>query len=183
MTLLLGAVGGSCQQSTPVSHRRLIEHQAMIDFSGLKPVEPVDNVKVNAAMPRQWDKLTAQSTPVYTHQQWRSPSAKTGVGIAYIHLPIPLNITLLRWIARQEYSKKGNDGRVISEWTDDLGRPWFEAENNRYRVRGYIVVNGFQAWVIYFGRKVQVSPDPAELSLASRAADSIVPMIGNSRSK
>src|SRR3954467_15569891 len=68
----LSAVAGTgCQQTSHVVHRRLIEHQAMIDFSGLKPVELIENVNVRAAIPRNWDTLEAQSNALYTHQQWR----------------------------------------------------------------------------------------------------------------
>ncbi len=170
---------GSCQQAGTVSHRRLIEHQAMIDFSGLKSVELIGKLNIRAAVPRNWDELKPHTNPLYTHQQWRSPSSKTGVGVAYIRMPLPINTGMLLWLAKREY--KANDGRILAEWTDELGRPWFEAENNRYRVRGYVVVSGFQAWVIYFGHKSQLPPDPAELSLAARAADSIVPNLKGTR--
>lgn len=170
MPLLVG-----CQQTKQVPRQKLIDHIAMIDFTGLKPVEAVDSVKVQAAVPRQWEALEVQSNALYTHQQWRSPSSRTGIGVAHVRLPIPLSTKMLLWLAKREYTKKANDGRVISEWTDDLGRPWFEAENANYRVRGFVVVNGFQAWVIYFGHKAKLPPDPAELSLAARAAASVVP--------
>jgi hypothetical protein len=179
--LLVGVTAG-CQQTSQVSYRRLIEHQALIDFSGLKPVEAIESTKVHAAVPRNWTMLAPTNTPLYTHQQWRSPSTKTGFGVAHLRLPLPLSTKMFLWLAKREYSKRGDDGRIISEWTDDLGRPWFEAENFKYRVRGYVVVNGFQAWVIYFGHKSKLPPDPAELSLAARAADSIVPDIGRSKS-
>jgi hypothetical protein len=168
----------SCQQTPAVSHRRLIEHQAMIDFSGLKPVEAIQSVKVHAGVPRQWEAMALQSNPLYTHQQWRAPSTKTGIGVAHVRLPIPMSVGMLKWFARQQYTQKANDGRIIDEWTDALGRPWFEAENAKYRVRGYIVVRGFEAWVIYFGHKSKLPPDPAELSLAARAVDTIVPDFG-----
>jgi len=168
-------VGPGCRSSSGVVHRRLIEHQALIDFSGLKPGERVESVAVRAATPRQWDTLAPYKTSLYTHQQWRAPSGKTGVGVAHVRLPFPVTTGMLLWIAKREYTKKANDGRILNEWTDDLGRPWFEAENNQYRVRGYVVASGFQAWVVYFGHKVGVPPDPAELGLAARATDTIVP--------
>jgi len=173
--LLVIPLLAGCQQTTQVPRQKLIDHIAMIDFTGLKPIEAIDSVKVQAAVPRQWEQLTAQSNALYTHQQWRSPSARTGFGVAHIKLPLPLGTRMIMWLAKREYTKKANDGRIISEWTDDLGRPWFEAENDKYRVRGFVVVNGFHAWVIYFGHKSQLQPDPAELSLAARAATSVVP--------
>ena len=174
LALVLPVLAG-CQQTQQVTRQKLIDHVALIDFTGLKPVEAVDSVKVQAAVPRQWEQLAVQSNALYTHQQWRSPSARTGVGVAHVRLPFPLSTRMLLWLAKREY--KSNDGRVLSEWTDDLGRPWFEAENDKYRVRGFVVVNGFQAWVIYFGHKSKLPPDPAELSLAARAATSVVPNI------
>ncbi len=172
-----------CQQTQQVPRQKLIDHIAMIDFTGLKPLETVESVKVQAALPRQWEQLDPTSNALYTHQQWRSPSARTGVGVAHVRLPLPLSTRMLLWLAKREYTKKANDGRIISEWTDDLGRPWFEAENDTYRVRGYVIVSGFQAWVIYFGHKSKEPPDPAELSLAARAATSVVPNLGGKVTK
>jgi hypothetical protein len=103
------------------------------------------------------------------------------VGIAHIRLPIPISTGMLMWIAKREYTKKSNDGKILSEWTDDLGRPWFDAENDKYRVRGYAIVSGFEAWVIYFGYKTKFPPDAAELSLAARAAETIVPNPGSAK--
>ena len=164
--LVLFTTGG-CQQTSQVTHRRIIEHQAMIDFSGLGSPELIENVNVHAAVPRNWDRLESAANPLYTHQQWRSPSTKTGVGVAHLRLPIPISTGMLLWIAKREYTKRGNDGKILAEWTDELGRPWFDAENNKYRVRGYAMVNGFEAWVIYFGYKSKFPPDPVELSLAA----------------
>jgi hypothetical protein len=180
LALFTTGAGGGCQQSSQVTHRRIIEHQAMIDFSGLGSSELIEKINARAAVPRNWDRLESQSTPLYTHQQWRSPSTRTGIGVAHIRLPIPISTGMLMWIAKREYTKKGNDGKILAEWTDELGRPWFDAENNKYRVRGYVIVNGFEAWVIYFGYKVKFAPDPAELSLAARAAETIVPNVGGS---
>lgn len=183
IALLLLLTGTGCQQSGTVSQQRLIEHQALIDFSGLKPVDEIENVRVRAAVPRNWEVMPATGNALYTHQQWKSPTTKTGVGVAHIRMPLPINMGMLMWLAKREYTKKSNDGKILDEWTDDLGRPWFEAENDKYRVRGYVVVDGFQAWVIYFGHKVKMPPDPAELSLAARCAETIVPNLsGSSRS-
>jgi len=164
-----------CQSAAPVSHRRLIEHRALIDFSGLKPVEYLEAVKVSVAAPRQWEVRPQVSTPLYTHQQWKSPSGNTGVGVAYVRLPLPLSERMLLWFAKREYTKRGGDGRVIDQWRDELGRPWFEAENDKYHVRGFAVARGFSAWFVYFGHKTGSPPDPAEISLAARCAETIVP--------
>jgi hypothetical protein len=173
LALLVGA--GGCQTTAPVTNRRLIEHQAMIDFSGLKPAEPVDAVKASCSVPRQWEVMPLKKTGLYAHQQWKSPSTHTGVGVVYVRLPIPLSERTLLWLAKREYTKASDDGKLVGQWTDELGREWFEAHNNKYHVRGYALVRGFNAWMVYFGSKANYPPDVAELSMAARAVETFLP--------
>lgn len=175
--LVLVLFVGGCQTGAQVSSRRLIEHQAFIDFSGLKTDEAVASVKTTIAAPRQWELMPLQSNPLFTHQQWRSPSTHTGVGIVLVHLPLPLSAKTVVWFAKQEYAKDRTDGKVLNEWTDSLGRSWFEAENVKYHLRGYVLVKGFDAWIVYFGYRTHYPPDVAEISLAARSAETAVPMI------
>jgi hypothetical protein len=175
LALLLLFAGTGCSSSSPVSNRRLIEHQAFVDFSGLAPAEQVSAVKVSCALPRSWNPTELKKTPLYAHQQWKSPSGRTGVGVVHIRLPIPLSEGMLLWLAKREYAKANNDGKVIGEWKDEVGRSWFEAENNKYHVRGYALVRGFNAWIIYFGSKTGYPPDMAELSLAARCVETFIP--------
>src|SRR5947209_9443412 len=82
---------GGCQTGPQVSSRRLIEHQAMIDFSGLKPAAAVEPVQTVLGVPSHWTEMPPKATALYHHQQWKSPSGHTGVGIVYCHLPLPLS--------------------------------------------------------------------------------------------
>lgn len=176
LLILVSYVGG-CQSADQVSGRRLIEHQAFIDFSGLKKDEVVSSVKTTIAAPRQWEDMPLQANPLFTHQQWRSPSTHTGVGVVLAHLPLPLNAKMVVWFAKQQYARDQRDGKVLGEWVDPLGRSWFEAENEKYHLRGFVVVKGFEAWVVYFGYRTHYPPDVAEISLAARSAETAVPMI------
>jgi hypothetical protein len=173
LALTVGSTG--CQTTARTTNRRLIEHQAMIDFSGLKPAEPLEALKASCSVPRQWEQLPLRRTPLYAHQQWKSPSTHTGVGVVYVHLPLPLSERTLIWFAKREYTKSSTDGKVIGQWTDEIGREWFEAENNKYHVRGYVMVRGFNAWMVYFGSKTGYPPDVAELSLAARSVETFFP--------
>jgi hypothetical protein len=179
---LLALALAGCQLGPTVASKRLIEPRAMIDFSGLAGVKQIEPVHATAAPPEKWDELKLTRTGPLVHQQWRSPSRNTGVGVAYVRMPLPLAARTLIWLARLEYTKKSTDGRIINEWTDHLGRPWFEAENNKYHLRGYAVTRGFDAWFIYFGYKTNSPPDPAELNLAARAMQTIVPRDGEAKS-
>jgi hypothetical protein len=169
------ACAGGCQTSTPTTNRRLIEHQAMIDFSGLQPAQTIEAVKASCSIPHQWETLATKKTPLYSHQQWKSPSSHTGFGVVYIRLPLPFSERTLLWFAKREYTKASEDGKLIAQWTDDLGREWFEAQNNKFRVQGFALVRGFNAWVVYFGSKTNYPPDVAELGLAARAVETFLP--------
>jgi hypothetical protein len=180
LSLILPAVTGGCQPAQSVSVRRLIAHQALIDFSGLKPPETLENLKVAASVPQKWNALPVQNKALYIHQQWRSPTRSTGVGVAYIHMPLPMTAKTIIWFAKlqyaKQYSKDGQpQGRLIAEWTDSIGREWFEAENEKYHVRGYAVTDGFDAWIVYSGYRVKDPLQPAEIATASRSMDTIMP--------
>jgi hypothetical protein len=171
---LLLAAGSGCQSQT-VSAAKIAHQQRTINTTGLKEVANYEVVKARAAAPRRWEQLNIKKTSLFTDMQWRSPTKLTGVGVAYIRLPLPLPAGALIWFAKQEYTKKSNDGRLLSEWTDPIGRPWFEAENNKYHVKGYVVTKGFEAWIVYSGYKVATPPSDEELKLAHRAQETIVP--------
>jgi len=181
-SIALGALGGlalilsaGCQQS--VDCVRLIQHQAMIDPAGLGEPQKIEAVKVTACPPQKWVALAIKKTPIYTDMQWRSPSKVTALGIAYVHLPLPLPASMIVWLAKQEYAKQGENGELIGEWTDNLGRPWFEAQNAKYHVRGYVLTHGFDAWIVYSGyKRIDQPPSAAELGVATRALERVVPI-------
>ena len=164
-----------CQMAQTVPTARLIQHQAMIDPTGLNETEVIEAVKVHIAAPQRWEQLAPKKHALYTDMQWRSPSKMTGVGVAHIRLPLPIPARAVVWLAKKEYAKKADDGKILGTWDDSLGRPWFEAENSRYHIRGYVVSKGFEAWVIYCGYKTEQPPSAAELGVAARALETIVP--------
>jgi hypothetical protein len=174
--MMLAAVAAGCQTAGPtVSNHMLLAHLPGIDFSGLKPMHSVEGVKASCSTPGNWKMLKLQKTALYTHQQWKAPSAYTGTGVIYIRMPMPLSASTVLWFAKLEYSKKGTTGQALGEWTDSLGRPWFEAENEKYHVRGYAFTEGLNAWIVYYGYKTTRPPNAIELNLAARAVDTVVP--------
>jgi hypothetical protein len=177
---LLAAGATGCQTAHAPSRSRLIEHQLPIDFSGLKSTQDIDSLRITCSPPARWYAQPQQKTALYTHEQWKSPTGYTGIGVVYIHLPLPLSAKALIWFAKLEYAKSSKDGKLLDEWTDDLGRPWFEGENAKYHVRGYAVVDGFNAWIVYFGYKVSRPINTAELGLAARCVETVMPLTGDS---
>ncbi|MGB7156836.1 MAG: hypothetical protein WBD40_02145 [Tepidisphaeraceae bacterium] len=175
LLVALLAVGSGCQSAQPVSVRRLISHQAMIDFSGLRSVEQFDGVKAQGAPPMSWKPLAVKRGPLYTDMQWKSPSSATAVGVAHVRMPLPFNARALLWFAKGHYAKESEDGRILGQWVDEMGRSWFEAENNKYHVRGFIVTRGFEAWIIYSGYKMTEPIDMFELALGARSLETMVP--------
>src|SRR3954454_17743687 len=120
--LVVAVFGGGCQVAPTVATHQLIKHQALIDFAGLRSAQIVDLVSVSIATPQDWETMPCRKTALYSHQQWRSPSRGNAVGVAYIHLPIPLPASAIVWFAKNEYAKQAPDhsGHVVGEWTDLL---------------------------------------------------------------
>ncbi|CAN5469056.1 hypothetical protein BH09PLA1_BH09PLA1_09400 [soil metagenome] len=177
-SLLAVALLSSCAAVGPAaSDSKWIRHRALIDFTGLKQVESVGPIKASIAPPIGWERIPPRPSKLYTHEQWRSPSGLTGVGVAYIRMPLPLGAGTLAWFAKQEYGKKSEDGKVLAQWTDALDRTWFEVENRKYHVRGYVTTRGLDAWIIYSGYRRSGTPDPMELSIAFRSVESIAPTL------
>lgn len=174
---LLVTIGG-CASSHTVSSQKILQSQWQIDFSGLKAAQDSPTLHATSSPPQTWRALPLQKTALYTHQQWKSPSGYTGAGVLYVHMPLPMNAKMLMWFAKLHYSKNVKDGKLLNEWTDDVGRPWFEGEDPKYHVRGYVVVDGFSAWVVYFGYKASRPINTSELALAARYVQTVVPMTG-----
>jgi hypothetical protein len=170
-----------CQAPQPGLSNRLAAHVALVDLSDLAPDTELANLKVRAAIPRGWEPMTSSSTALYEHEQWRSPSRMTGVGVALIHMPFPMSAKALVWLAKTQYSRQNAadhkpDPKVMGEWTDSVGREWFEGENEKYHVKGYVVTSGMQAWAVYSGYRIRSAPRPEEINAAFRSMDSIVPL-------
>ena len=165
-----------CAQTEKVSITRILRHQAMLDFSGLKDPVTVDTVKSRIAPPETWEQTVPKKSALFTDVQFRAPSHMTGVGVCYVRMPLPLSARMLGWLAKREYTKKEQGGRLIGEWTDEIGRPWFEGESKNYHVRGFIVTRGFEAWITYAGYKTEAPPNASELALALRSLQTAVPV-------
>ncbi len=76
----------------------------------------------------------------------------------------------------REYAKKSDDGHVIGQWTDALGREWFEAETHRYHLRGYVMTRGFDAWISYTGYRISEPYMPDEVEAAHRSLETMLPL-------
>lgn len=175
---LLVAFAGGCQASKPEVVSRLAAHVSMIDFAGLAPAKAMPDVKVTAAVPARWEAAPTQGNALFTHRQWRSGTRTTGVGVAHINMPLPMSAQTLLWLAKGQYAKAAgpaHGGQLTNQWTDAIGREWFEGENDKYHVKGYAVTSGFDAWVVYTGYRLRAPPNPVDISLGFRAVDSVVP--------
>jgi hypothetical protein len=167
-------------QYQDVSSVQMQIHQSRLDKNGLTQLHDDPDLKITCAPPDGWRMLPINKTILYTHQQWRSPDRHAGMGVAYIRMPIPVSADTVVWFAKSQYSKDPDEtntgGRLIAEWTDSLGRRWFEAENSLYHVRGYAMTKGFDAWIVYSGYRVKTPPSEPEIELAQKAAESVAPL-------
>lgn len=173
-TLAAALVSFGCQSGS-VSTAKLVANQSRVDFNGLESTHLL--VDVSAAGACAWTHRPPESSALYSHEQWRSPTGITGVGIVYLHLPLPVGPSAVLWLAEQHFASiPGGKGHVLGEWTDLLGRSWFMAQSTRLHVSGYIMTEGYCAWIVYFAYKSDGQFHPAELSLAARSVESFVPL-------
>jgi len=182
--ILLGVLSIACLTLTgcqfqSISALALQVHQSRVDGSGLEPPMTQDSLDITCALPPGWDQMHPEKNLLYSHRQWRSPDRHAGFGVAYFRTPIPLSASTIIWLAKNQYVKnesEDNSGRLIGQWTDTLGRSWFEAENSLYHVKGYAMTHGFDAWIVYSGYRVRTPPPPTQIDLAERAANSVAPI-------
>jgi hypothetical protein len=155
---------------------RLVEHREQINPIGLMPAKGVQAVNAHIALPSGWQALELQRTALYSHQQWRSPSKCTAVGVTYIRMPLPFSSRTLAWMASNEVAKRTVEGRILRRWSDELAREWFEAETEDYHITGYAMTRGFDAWINYVGHRRKEDLRPAEMDIARKSLDSALPL-------
>ena len=179
--LLVPSIGGlgllsGCQLSSPLPKAKMVEYRESLDETGLASPITFDSLKVSAALPSGWLPMAMQKSVLYMHQQWRSPSRRTAVGTTYIRMPLPLSAKTLAWFAKNEATKRLTDAKIIREWTDSLGREWFEAEDARYHMIGYAMTSGFDAWINYSGYRTREPQEPTQIALATKSLDTFLPL-------
>lgn len=167
-----------CQTAGFPTRAQFIEQRQAVLNMELAAAAVVEPLKASLCAPADWKPLPLQKTALYTHQQWRSASRRTAVGITYIRMPLPLGTKTLVWFAMNEAGKRSNDGKIIRQWNDSMGREWFEAENAKYHTTGYVITRGFDAWINYCGYRVTEPRDPEEIELGERALRTIIPQVG-----
>jgi len=133
-------------------------------------------VRMQASVPASWSLHGIEKRSLFNHQQWKSPTARTAVGVIYARLPLPLSADTLLWFGRQQYAKSSDDGKETARWTDELGRRWFEGETTKYHCRGYAIASGLDAWIVYLGYKVDAPPEPLDISLGARCIETFIPV-------
>jgi len=172
--IFLLAIVAGCQMST-VPAARLVAQRQLVDERGLCGPMAVPDVSVTASLPLGWIELKTQKTLLYTHQQWRSPTKRTAVGVTHARLLMPVGMPVIEWMVMGEVNKRSKDGKVIRDWRDDLGRHWFEVENTDFHITGYLMIRGCDVWVNYWGYRAREPIEPADIKLASQSLDSVLP--------
>jgi hypothetical protein len=180
VTVLISTwAGAGCVVAPPVSTRQILRQQQLLDFTGLLPAQTLEDLNVKWSAPRGWEALPPRTGMMFTHQQYRSPSGVTGVGVAYVRLPFPISSNMIAWVAQREYLKKHkeqNEARLLGRWTDRAGREWFEGVNDKYHGTGYVMTRGNEAWIVYSGWRVMFPPNAEEISVSKRSLQTIVPV-------
>lgn len=173
--LLLFSCLSGCQLANGPTKAQLLEHRQQVDDTGLLSPLTVAPLHASISVPAGWRATVLQKQTLYTHQQWRTPSKRTAIGVAYVRLPLPMTAKTLKWLAAGELAKRVSDGKLQRQWTDALGREWFEGSNAKYHMIGYVMTNGTDAWINYAGHRVADPLEPEAFQLAKKALDAILP--------
>lgn len=161
-------------------------HTARFDASRLSTTRPalasaiktIPALKVTLPIPPSaWESAPLKQTMMYSRQEWFGPSHHTGLGVVYVHMPLPMAADALVWLARQQYTSRPDGGKMVNQWTDAAGRSWFETAGKDYHARGYIISAGSSAWIAYCDYRTQFAPQPAELSIAEKTLDALRPIM------
>ena len=136
----------------------------------------IDLLKVSLPTPpAAWQKAPLKHTSMYSQEEWYGPSHHTGLGVVYVHMPLPMPTGTLVWLAKQQYAKHQDGGQMTKQWTDDAGRNWFEAVSKTYHATGYVIADGTDAWIAYCGYRTQFARQDDELALAQHSMDALRP--------
>ncbi len=174
---MAAAALSACQALPPLTKSALIEHREQLADAGLSSAITVQELRASLEVPPQWHPLPLQKAMLYTHQQWRSQSRRTAVGITYIRMPLPLSTETLVWFVVNEAGKRTADGKIIRQWTDSAGRQWFECQNAKYHMTGYVMTRGLDAWINYLGYRSHEPKMAGELDLGEKSLDTILPVL------
>jgi hypothetical protein len=175
--LLAAAALAACQAIPPLTRAALAEHREVLAEAGLSSAITVNELRASLEVPPQWRPLPLQKSVLYTHQQWRSQSRRTAVGITYIHMPLPLSTQTLVWFVVNEAGKRSADGKIIRQWSDSAGRQWFECENAKYHMTGYVMTSGLDAWINYCGYRNREPKMAGELDFGEKSLETITPVL------
>lgn len=126
--------------------------------------------------PQAWQTGPLKQTAMYSQQEWYGPSHHTGLGVVFVHMPIPMPTSTLVWLAEKQYTQREDGGKMISQWTDPAGRNWFEAVSKTYHAKGYVIADGSNAWIAYCGYRTQFQKQDAEVAVAEQAMNALRPI-------
>ncbi|HWB52654.1 MAG TPA: hypothetical protein VG722_00610 [Tepidisphaeraceae bacterium] len=126
--------------------------------------------------PKAWSHMPLKQTAMYSQEEWYGPSTHTGLGVVYVHVPVPMPAGTLVWLAKKEYTSRPDGGKMTRQWTDSAGRNWFEAVSKTYHAKGYVIADGANAWIAYCGYKTNFAKQPTEVALAEHAMNALRPV-------
>lgn len=170
LTMILTAALSGCQGTA----RRIIPTTGP-SAAGLTNPQLVDTVEALCVPPVGWNREPLKHSSRHNHQVWLSPSRHTAYGIIHFSLPLPVSAGFVLPFFLQEMKKSEGEAILLNR-ENDPGLPGvrFVAEGGRYKMRGNLIVHGWNGWAVYAGTLRKEEIDPDELDLAERARDHTV---------
>lgn len=165
VTVLAALVG--CQSSAP----QMIAATGPSTL-GLSNPQLVDSVQAMCTPPLGWKPDPLKHSARHDHQVWLSPSGHTAYGVIHFSIPLPVSADFVLPFFLAEMKKSEGEATLLSKEKDPtLPGVRFVAEGGLYKMRGNLIVHGWEGWAIYAGTLRKEEVNPAELDLAQRARD------------
>jgi hypothetical protein len=162
-------VGAGCRKNRPPT----IQSTEPAPFIGVTEPAYRDDLQALVTPPSQWQAEPIKASPKHAHQVWISPGRSVAYGVIRFNLPWPVGQDLTLGGFLREMKRTEGQADLLEKKNDpNLPGLRFVAQGGLYKVRGNLFVQGWRAWVVYAGTKVNVEPDANELQVAEQARES-----------
>lgn len=180
LVLLAGCQSGQRQVNRPHSAELAMagvgDQFSLLDYTthDLTPLTPHPEVKARVAPPVGWTPDPLKASDRHTHQVWLSPTGNTAYGVSHFShflLFLASEDRVLTEVLKGMKDTSGETQLLSSQRDRDLGGTRFVADAGPYLVRGNLIRQGRDGWVIYAGTVRGKPIESDELRIAEEARE------------
>lgn len=140
-----------------------------------KSSDYVAQLRADCPAPAGWKASLLSTDNRHAHMLWLSPTGQTAYAIIHINLPFPVAPELVLWVTMREMKRIEGESTLISSNRDPTDQTLrFIAQGRDHVMDARLLVQGFEAWVIYAGTFRDKPVNPKELDQAEKSREMTV---------